>query len=159
MKLKTMFTVVSLALAATLSGQAFAQGMGMKGDPAQMQARMQQRMAERQAQLKAKLGITADQEAAWSAWTTAMQPPANMGQWRIDPAEMEKLTTPQRIERRQQMMAQRMSAMNARAEATKTFYNALRPEQRTIFDQQTARGGHRGGAMGGDNPGAGHRHG
>lgn len=88
-----------------------------------------------------------------------MQPPANMGQWRIDPAEMEKLTTPQRIERRQQMMAQRMSAMNARAEATKTFYNALRPEQRTIFDQQTARGGHRGGAMGGDNPGAGHRHG
>ena len=79
--------------------------------------------------------------------------------WRIDPAEMEKLTTPQRIERRQQMMAQRMGAMNARAEATKTFYNALRPEQRTIFDQQTARGGHRGGAMGGDNPGAGHRHG
>lgn len=82
-----------------------------------------------------------------------------MGHWRAEPAEMEKLTTPQRIERRQQMMAQRMSAMNARAEATKTFYNALRPEQRTIFDQQTARGGHRGGAMGGDNPGAGHRHG
>ena len=41
-------------------------------------ARMQEYMAKRQAAMKAKLQITPAQEGAWTAFTAAMQPPADM---------------------------------------------------------------------------------
>ena len=47
-----------------------------KGDPAKMQQMRAERMAQRLAALKQKLAITPAQEGAWTAWTTAMQPPA-----------------------------------------------------------------------------------
>lgn len=112
---------------------------GMRAhDPAKMQARMEQRQAE----LKAKLQITAAQEGAWSAFTTALKPPADRPA-RPDPAEMSKLTTPERIDRMQAMKARRDAEMTKRAEATKTFYAALSPEQQKVFDGETLRMGSR----------------
>jgi periplasmic protein CpxP/Spy len=113
-------------------------------DPAKMQAHM----AKRQADMKAKLKITPAQEGAWTAFTASMQPPANMGN-RPGPeqrAEMDKLTTPQRIDKMREMRAQRMAAMDKRMDATKTFYAALSPEQQKVFDaEHSKRGGRHGG--------------
>lgn len=113
-------------------------------DPAQMQAWM----AKRQAELKAKLKITPAQEGAWTAFTAAMQPTARMMGERPGPdqrAEMDKLTTPERIDKMRALRTQRMNEMNAemdkRGEATKAFYAALSPEQQKIFDAEHSRMG------------------
>jgi periplasmic protein CpxP/Spy len=106
-------------------------------------ARMQERFAKRQAALKQKLQITPAQEGAWSTWTTAMKPPANFQ--RPERGEIEKLTTPERIDRMRAMRTSHIAEMDKRGEATKAFYAALSPEQKKVFDSETARHGHRGG--------------
>lgn len=123
-------------------------------DPAKMQAMM----VKRQADMKAKLKITPAQEGAWTTFTTAVQPPAGMMGQRPGAeqrAEMDKLTTPERIDKMQAMRTQRMTEMNAemdkRGTATKAFYAALSPEQQKTFDAEHKgtgmHGGHHGGGM------------
>ena len=107
-------------------------------DPEKMQARK----AERLARLKQQLQIVPAQEAAWNAWTAAMQPPGDMK--RRGRAELEGLTTPERIERMRAWRAERMARMDERADATLTFYAALSAEQKRTFDEVASRrGGHR----------------
>jgi protein CpxP len=152
------------ALLATLGASAMAQGAPAsptapsspsenymsKQDPAKIQAKM----AKRQAELKATLKISPAQEGAWTTFTAAMQPPAGM-RARPTPeqrAEMDKLTTPQRIDKMRDMRAQRMTEMNAtmtkRGDATKALYAALTPEQQKVFDAEQKKhrgqGGHGG---------------
>lgn len=123
-------------------------------DPAKMQARI----AERQAELKAKLKITASQEAAWSRYAAALQPPVHGARPTPEQrAEFDKLTTPERIDKMQALRKQRMSEMSAamdkRDEATKVFYAALTPEQQKTFDAERPKHGshegrnHHGGGM------------
>ena len=121
-------------------------------DPAEMQAWM----VKRQADMKAKLKITPVQEGAWTAFTAAMQPPAGMTAGGGRPmaaqrAELDKLTTPERIDKMKALRAQRMADMNAemdkRGEATKVFYAALNAEQQKTFDaehRQMQMGDHQG---------------
>ncbi len=115
-------------------------------DPAKMQAMM----ARHQADLKVKLKLTLAQEGAWTAYTTAMQPPVGLQQHPSDAqrAEMDKLTTPERIDKMRAMRAERMTQMNAemdkRGTATKTFYAALTPEQQKVFDTEHQKRGTRG---------------
>ena len=122
------------------------------GDPAKMQARMQEHAAKRQAALKAKLKITAAQEGAWTTFTAAMKPPAmmmDMKKHQEERAAMEKLTTPERIDKMRAMRTERMTTMNAnmdkRADATKAFYAVLTSEQKAVFDAVTMHGGREGG--------------
>jgi protein CpxP len=132
-------------------------------DPAKMQAWM----AKRQADMKAKLKITPAQEGAWTAFTAAMQPPAPMMGNRMGPdqrAEMDKLTTPERIDKMKAMRTQRMADMSAqmdkRDEAAKSLYAALSPEQRKTFDAEHRRmGGREGRGMHGDMHGGMHHKG
>ncbi len=123
-------------------------------DPAKMQAWV----AKHQAELKAKLKITAQQEAAWTTYTAAMQPPAHMGQPPMpgQRAEMDKLTTPERIDKmhalQTERMAERSAMMKKHGDATKAFYAVLSPEQKKTFDAEHAHGapkdhGHPEGAM------------
>ncbi|MDO8278191.1 MAG: Spy/CpxP family protein refolding chaperone [Burkholderiaceae bacterium] len=121
-------------------------------------ARMQERIAKRHAELRQKLKITATQEPAWAAFTAAMQPQA----WgmRTQRAEMDKLSTPERIDRMQALRATRAAQMDKRLAATKTFYAALTPEQQKTFDAEASRrgGGHKGhGGHGHGHGGHGHR--
>lgn len=102
------------------------------------QKRMAAKMAERQNKLKQTLQITAAQEPAWNAFVASMAPPAQ-GMQRPSRDEMEKLTTPQRLERMQAMKAQHDQHMAARVEATKRFYSALTPEQQKRFDAESHR--------------------
>jgi periplasmic protein CpxP/Spy len=111
--------------------------------------KMKAKMEKRQADLKEKLKITAAQEGAWTTFTAAMKPPAGMMGQRPDRAAMEKLTTPERIDKMKAMRTEHQATMNAamdqRAEATKTFYGALTAEQKTVFDKEIMRGGRHGG--------------
>jgi periplasmic protein CpxP/Spy len=120
------------------------------------QEHMAERMAKRQAELKAKLKITPAQEGAWTTFTAAMKPPANMaggmGMMHHDPkmkAEMDKLTTPERIDKMQAMRAERMKTMSAemdkRGAATKAFYVVLSSEQKAVFDAVAMHAGEHGG--------------
>lgn len=123
---------------ASVGGQS---GMMRHGpmDPAKIQAMV----LKHQAALKEKLKITSAQESAWTAFTGTMKPPADMGRRRMDMrAEMEKLSTPERIDKMRALRVQRNAEMDKRADATKAFYAVLSPEQQKVFDAHPMRGHH-----------------
>jgi len=106
-------------------------------DPAKMQARM----AQHQTELKAKLKLTPAQEDAWTTFTASRQPQAHRA--RMTPeqrVELDKLTTPERIDKmralRGQHLAEMTARMDKRGDATKTFYAALNADQKKVFDSQ-----------------------
>ncbi|QNP47294.1 Spy/CpxP family protein refolding chaperone [Diaphorobacter aerolatus] len=122
----------------------------------------QDRMAKRADAFKQKLKITADQEPAWNAFQQSMQPNKDRAdQARLDRKEMDKLTTPERIDRMRAMHAQRSAEMDRRGEAVKTFYATLKPEQQKVFDEESKRMMHRFGHGGehGHHKGGEHRRG
>ena len=115
------------------------QGNMHRPDPAKMQAMM----AKRQSDLKAKLSITPAQEPAWAAYAAAMQSPADLvkpADMQAQRAELDKLPTPERIDKMRALRAERTAKMNASADkrdaATKSFYAALAPEQQKTFDAE-----------------------
>lgn len=103
--------------------------------------RMQERRAKHLDELKAQLKLDGSQQAAWSNFVAATQPPARGA--RPDRAEFEKLTTPQRLDRMQAHQAEHAAMSARRNDATRALYAALKPEQQKVFDAQTLRrGGH-----------------
>lgn len=108
-------------------------------------ARMEQMINRQMNDLKAKLKITPQQEGAWTTYTAAMKPSSEMLAKRPDRAELDKLSTPERIDKMKALRAQHAAEMNAlmdkRDEATKTFYAQLSPEQKQVFDAEHARRG------------------
>ncbi|WP_298209512.1 Spy/CpxP family protein refolding chaperone [Acidovorax sp.] len=91
-----------------------------------------QRHAKHLAELKTQLQLTAAQEPAWTTFTTALQPGERPA--RLDRQGMDKLTTPERIDRMRALRAQHAAEADRRGDATKTFYAALTPEQQKTFD-------------------------
>jgi hypothetical protein len=110
-------------------------------DPAQMDQMINRQMNA----LKGKLKLAPEQEAAWTTFTTAVKPNGAMMEKRPDRAELDKLSTPERLDKMRALRAQHMAEMNAlmdkRDEATKTFYVQLSPEQKLVFDAEHARRG------------------
>ena len=107
-------------------------------DPARMEVRMNHHLNE----LKRKLHISEPQEPAWTAFTTAMKPPIAALTPFPDRAEMEKLSTPERIDKMKQIRAQHQDTMkpfmDQRDEAIKTFYNTLDAAQKKTLDAEHA---------------------
>ncbi len=144
---KLIQSMVVAGLMAAAGGTAFAQmGEGMMGHEGMQHrdpAKMAQMHAKHLADLKAKLKITATQETAWNAFAEAMKPPTDMMNKRPDRAEMDKLTTPERIDKMRALHKEHMAVMEAsmdkRAEATKAFYAALSAEQKKTFDAEHAK--------------------
>jgi hypothetical protein len=138
-----------------LAASAYAVTTERSGDRPRCEARALQkgeagregRRAAHLAALKEKLKLASGQEAAWDAFAAALQsgprhPGMDHGAMR---AELEKLTTPQRLDRLQAMAEMRRARMAERAEAIKTFYAQLSPEQQGVFDAEAFSGrGHRG---------------
>ncbi len=120
--------------------------MEHKKDFAQRFERMQQHRAQRLAALKDKLQLSAQQQGAWSSYTTALQPPAmpKPEDRAARRAEFEKLTTPERIDRMQARQVERNAMFAKRADATKAFYAQLTPAQQKTFDAESLRKGPRG---------------
>ena len=135
------------------AGSPMHEGMGHQRMGQMDPARMQAWMDKRQAELKALLQLTPAQEGAWTVYTAAMKPSADMQAKHAERAEIAKLPTPQRIDKMKALRARHMNEMNAamdqRGEATKTFYAALTPAQQKVFDASSARR-HRGGGHWGD---------
>lgn len=104
--------------------------------------RMEQR-AKHLAVLKAKLNLTAQQEAAWNAFTASRKGPMHtMGDRQARQAEFAKLTTPQRMDKMLEMSDKRRANMVERAQATKAFYAQLTPSQQAVFDTEAKFKGH-----------------
>ena len=120
--------------AAMMAGPADGMHEGMRHrDPARIQARMDKFAAE----LKAQLKLTPAQEGAWTTFVASHKMPADMMAKRPDPTAMEKLSTPERLERMKSLRNQHIAAMDQRDEATKVFYAALTAEQQKVFDATT----------------------
>ncbi|MBC3908938.1 Spy/CpxP family protein refolding chaperone [Undibacterium umbellatum] len=107
------------------------------GDPGKWAEKMKERMAKHQAELHDKLKITAAQEPAWKTFVEAMNPGTMPA--RPDRKEMEKLTTPERMEKSLEKMKEHLAKMQTRLTALKTFYAVLTPEQQKIFDERHKR--------------------
>ena len=112
--------------------------------PEHMQARITKHLSE----LKRKLHITASQEPAWATFTAAMKPPAHVALVPPERAELEKLSTPERIDKMKQLRTQHQEAMkpwmDQRDDAIKTIYGALDASQKKTFDAEHAAMMHRG---------------
>ncbi|HEX2544422.1 MAG TPA: Spy/CpxP family protein refolding chaperone, partial [Ramlibacter sp.] len=138
-------------------GPRMMQGQPGAHDAARMErfrAMRAERMAQRLAVLKAQLKINAAQEGAWTTWTTAIQPVSRVQ--RPDRAEMQRLSTPERIDRMRALRTARNAEMDRRLDATKTFYASLNNEQKAVFDAVGMRFARKGGMGGGRGGHGGH---
>ena len=150
--MKSVFKPVLLAglMAAALTtlaqpGPGLAAGPGA-GNPSasaspevrdRMQARMQRHMDRRTADLKAKLKLSAEQDSAWNAYVAAMKPPAVSAH--PSRAELDKLTTPERLDKMREWRKLHEAEMDKRDDATRAFYATLTAEQKKVFDANTGR--------------------
>lgn len=105
-------------------------------------AKRAERAAERRQKLHAALMLTPAQEGAWASYTAATAhrgkgDKAAAGQ-RPDRAAWAAMPAPQRMETRLSMAKQRLARMEARVAATSNFYAVLTPEQRKVFDANSA---------------------
>lgn len=103
-------------------------------DPARMQAMFDRHLAE----LKTQLKLGSEQDAAWATFSNAIKPPATPPA-RPDPAELAKLSTPERLDRMEALHQQHANEMAQRHQAIKTFYATLNAEQKKTFDAATLR--------------------
>ena len=132
----------------------------MRGPSAMTPEQRQQFMAKRMEAFKQKLQLTPAQEPAWTSFVQSMQPVPRANHARLDMQGMDKLTTPERIDRMRAMHAQRGAEMERRGEAVKAFYAQLTPAQQKTFDDQGARMyGQRGAKQGWGMHRHGHHHG
>ena len=102
-----------------------------------MQDRAQRHMDRRTSDLKAKLKLSTEQEGAWASYVATMKPPAPAAH--PNRAEMDKLTTPERLDKMREWRKQREAEMDKRDDATRAFYATLNDEQKKIFDANTGR--------------------
>lgn len=139
--LKNKFFIGLTAVAITAAGGVFAQnaGMGMGAmhgtdgmDHAKMHEKMKVGMEKHQAQLHAKLKLSEAQEPAWKTFIAASTPTGMPTP--PERKEMDKLTTPERMEKMLERSKEHQSKMQERLAALKTFYAVLTPEQQKIFD-------------------------
>ncbi len=115
-------------------------GQASRMDPAKMEAMHAKHLAE----LKTRLKITPAQEGAWTSFAAAMKPPARTMD-RPDRAALDKLSTPERIDKMRELRAkhhaERQAAADQRDQAIKTFYATLSDEQKKLMDAEHARMG------------------
>ncbi len=112
---------------------------GMMGNP-KMQEQRDNRRAERQQkylnELKVYLQLQAHQEAAWQIFSNAVKTPVKRAM-SFKPSELEKLSTPERIDKVMASKAEKDLEITNRMNASKTFYTSLTPTQQKVFDTHT----------------------
>jgi len=88
--------------------------------------------------LRSALRLRPDQERAWQAFDQASRPdPQEEDRQRNAFERMGSLRAPQRFDLSIQMMRAELEATERRANALKSFYATLSPEQQAIFDRET----------------------
>jgi hypothetical protein len=138
---KSVKMILAGAAIIALSANAFARdggdcGYGGQGGMRGMNPeRMEKYHEQHLAKLHDKLKLTAQQETAWKKFA-AQQPILDKAN-RPDPAEMEKLNAPQRMEKGLEHMKAMETKLSEHLAALKEFYAVLTPDQQKIFDEQT----------------------
>lgn len=119
--------------------------MGMQppmpgGRPMMNDAKREAHRAERHQkhldELKVFLQLQASQEVAWNSFASVMKTPLKRPTPPA-PGEIEKMTTPERIDKMMAVKAERDAEVAKRMTATKTFYATLTPTQQKVFDTHT----------------------
>jgi hypothetical protein len=155
----------ALSLAAATATATFAQAPAPGAPPApragMMHHQEQHDPAKMADKLRATLQLTPAQEPALQAFIGAMQPTGEMRELMPAPGQRQNLTTLQRLDQMQAMMAQHQQQFARHADAIRRFYAALTPAQQKAFDamHQGMMGGHgmHGGMGGHKGMGGGHR--
>ncbi|NTV95667.1 MAG: Spy/CpxP family protein refolding chaperone [Thiobacillus sp.] len=112
-------------------------GMGMMSGDMKMDpvARANKHLTE----LKAKLNLAADQQAAWQAFSGHVNDQAkkmmSMRDMMKNNAQTMPKTAPEQMARMADIMKERSENMMKMADAVKTFYATLTPEQQAAFDK------------------------
>lgn len=109
--------------------------------PEQRQAKMAEFMAKREAKLHNDLGITSGQESAWQSFVASMKPAAHAP---FDRAAWTGLSAPQRMQKMIDLQKERTTRMEQQLSALNSFYSVLSPQQKQIFDSESARMQHHG---------------
>ncbi len=102
-------------------------GMGMHPE------RMEKMREEHLAALHDRLKLTAQQEPAWKKFAASR--PMLDKTARLDPAELEKLNAPQRLEKGLEHMRAMEARLTEHLAVLKELYATLTPEQQKIFDE------------------------
>lgn len=148
---KLVLVRVPLVLVAAIgAGSVFAQSADADGDepvasapdPAGTDGRHHDLIASAQkrlSHLKAKLGITAEQEPQWSAFSEAVMQRMAQLQGARPGEKRSALTVPERIDRRLAWMKERTAAFATMGEAAKLLYAMLSPQQQQIADERLMR--------------------
>lgn len=153
--------VVVLALLGMGSTAAMAQSAAPEARPAhamtaeQRAASMSEHWNKRAARLHDALQLTGGQEAAWTAYQSAVRPAPKLAPPAGERAAWQSLSAPQRLDNMIAMSEQHTAHMKATVGALNTFYSVLNPAQKKVFDQQFMGGGRHGhGGHGGPDGGA-----
>jgi hypothetical protein len=141
-----------LAASAVMFGVAYAQGpgYGCDGKPGMMRSAMQGRMADpgawvdqRLTRLKSALKVTPQQEPLWLAFAEKSKDEAGKGMqaMRERMQDNKKVSAPERMAQRQDLMKQRLAAMESINESFTRLYAALTPEQKIAADKHFSSAG------------------
>ena len=135
-KFRTPVAVALIAIACGFSTIAIAQspGHGMMHE-AKIDAHRSERHQKHLNEMKVFLQLQASQESAWNAFETVMKTPMKRPTHH-SMAEMEKLSTPERIDKMMAFKAERDLEITKRMDTSKTFYATLTPAQQKVFDTQ-----------------------
>ncbi len=106
---------------------------------AEQMAKFEQMRAKHQAELHDKLKITASQEAAWKLFLDKTRPTPMDPAARPSKDEWAKLSTPERLDKKLDLMRKREAFAEQRVAATKEFYATLSPQQQKTFDAEFAK--------------------
>ena len=155
---RTLSTLSVIALSAMfhLSGFAQVPGSGPVNGPAggvhapmhagekmhpmmgghKMDERRETRHLKHLEELKVFLQLQPSQETAWNTFVAVMKVPMKRPA-PLQSSEIEKLTTPERIDKMMALKSERDTNLAQRMAATKTFYATLTPAQQKVFDTHT----------------------
>lgn len=117
-----------------------------RGGPRHASFAPEERATRHLDELKSTLKLQAAQEGAWNAFAAAAQEQAKaMGKARDEMHGKQVQTTPERMDLARKLAREREQGMDKVAQAMKTLYETLTPEQRKVLDQQHdgRMGGHR----------------
>jgi hypothetical protein len=153
--IRGLASLAALTGAVCLSATSFAQDAPASASPSaagheHWADHMREHAEARAGRLHDILNIQPGQDAAFQAFITSMkQGEGGLGEPH-DMAEMQALTTPERLDRMADRMAKRQAEFQRRADAVRTFYAALDPGQKRAFDalHGMMRGGRHGGGQG-----------
>lgn len=149
-----------LAVSATMFGIAHAQGVGpgqgqgcdgpgsmrsammSKSDRGDMAKMMSQRADQRLESLRRELKVTEQQQPLWQAFSEKTKSEMGKGMTTMQDGVDTKLSAPERMEKMQSSMKDRLTAMESVNDSFKRLYATLSPEQKTIADAHFAKASH-----------------